>query len=80
MLGMDQLSRFLERRGKCSRFLAIGDRIAACSRDLPDGQRSFSSLGKRHKRNTAQSDIAATTVNDRSQHPAFRTGPLDDQI
>ena len=80
MLAVDALDRLGEGRHNVLRFAALSQWVAALSCGLAIGQCPFARFGQRHEASSAQADIAAATLHDEAQEPAFGAGRIDDEV
>ncbi|KQO93864.1 hypothetical protein ASF33_13855 [Methylobacterium sp. Leaf92] len=80
VLAVDALDGLGEGRHNVLRFAALGQRVASLSCGLTIGQCPFMSFGQRDEASSTQADIAAATLHDEAQEPAFRTGRIDDEV
>ena len=71
MCGMDLRSRRLEGGDRSAFLPSFRDGIAASACDFPQPNGVLTCLLERHERDTTESDVAAFSLDDGSQHPAL---------
>ena len=78
--GVDGLGRIFEAQHGSAFLPSLREGVAGCAGDAPESPRFFAPVGERHQFDTAETNVAAPTLHDGSQHPAFRAARCHEQI